>query len=176
MSRLDRVNDWIELGQEARYDATELARLCAVSCSQLRRYFASEFGEAPQTLLNEIRLWHTGHLLSSSILSVKDISRELNFANESHFCHKFKSYFGCRPSEFALHYRQPQGVKASSLTAFARSIVCPEPTHVPPWKLLTFRLREKTEDLTTVAQGQTSSPRLENSRESMIRRIPGGTR
>jgi len=105
MSRLDRIANWKELAQRSRYGATELAKVCQVSYSQLRRYFAGAFGKSPQAFLDELRLDEAANLISSTSLMIKEISRELHFSGDSQFCRRFKAPFGCRPSEFPLRNR-----------------------------------------------------------------------
>jgi AraC-like DNA-binding protein len=105
MSRLDRISDWAKFGRLAMYDCCKLAKLCLVSPTHLRRYFCARFHKPPQRLLNEMRLWDAVNLLSSSQLSVKDLARELFFANESQLCHQFKAYFGCTPSKFVQFHQ-----------------------------------------------------------------------
>ena len=100
MSRLDRVEDWAERARNAEYDAGKLADLCHVSYSQLRRYFTSALHATPQSFLDEQRLLEAAHLLRVSSLSVKEIARDLHFADASELCHQFKRRFGVTPAEF----------------------------------------------------------------------------
>lgn len=100
MSRLDRINDWLERASLAHYRAASLAKNCSVSQSQLQRFFAVTLRDSPQHWLNEVRVWEAAYLLLASELSVKEIAGKLHFANESHLCHRFKEYFGCSPSQF----------------------------------------------------------------------------
>lgn len=105
MSRLDAITDWVEKAKLAGYNARKLAKMRAVSPSQLRRYFASVFGKSPQRWLNELRLWEAPRLVCAG-KSVKEAAAQLCFATEAHFCHQFKAYHGCTPQEFARLYRQ----------------------------------------------------------------------
>lgn len=82
------------------YNARTLAKMCAVSPSQLRRYFASVFGKSTQRWLNELRLWEAPRLVCAG-QSVKEAGAQLCFATEAHFCHQFKAYHGCTLHEFA---------------------------------------------------------------------------
>ena len=100
MSRLARIEDWMDRAKLARFDSTELANHCGVSYSQLRRYFVKLFGETPQQWLTEARLNNAAQLLLTTGLSVKEIARDLHFPNESQLCHQFKKHFGCRPYEY----------------------------------------------------------------------------
>jgi AraC-like DNA-binding protein len=67
----------------------------------LRRFFAAKFWESPQRWLEELRLWEAARLLCCTTLAVKCICIDLGYADESHFCRRFKAYFGCTASEFA---------------------------------------------------------------------------
>ena len=113
MSRLERIKDWEERARLAHFNATELASLCMISYSQLRRYFLQWHGEPPQEWMKKIRLRLAAELLHASNLSVKDIARDLCFADESHFCHHFKNFFGCTPSEFESEACAVQGITAT---------------------------------------------------------------
>jgi AraC-like DNA-binding protein len=155
MSRLDRVEDWVEQGELSHYDAGELARLCSVSYSQLRRYFAAQFGKAPQAWLTEMRLWQVPNLVCSTCLSVKDIARELHFADESHLCHQFKNHFGCKPSEFKVRYCQPQEGGFKSLTEFGRSVVQRGLSKAPPSEIQKGYLSERW-NISSLPIGKTS--------------------
>ena len=136
MSRLDRIADWEKLGRKAMYDCSKLAKLCLVSPTQLRRYFVLKFRKPPQRLLTEMRLWDAAHLLCSSQLSVKDIARELDFANESLLCHQFKAYFRCRPSEFAQLHQSLKGSPSTKLPESPAFVMQRRADGAPLWKAL----------------------------------------
>ncbi|PYJ82489.1 MAG: hypothetical protein DME22_18620 [Verrucomicrobia bacterium] len=144
MSRLDRICDWAERANLAHFDASELAKLCLVSPSQLRRYFTSAFGITPQDWLNELRLCHAAHLICSSSLSVKEIARELHFRDESSFCHQFKRLFGCKSSEFALRYRLPGEKDLAQLPPPLTPVAQGKVPTAPAWLVRASVLRQKT--------------------------------
>lgn len=104
MSGLDRIGNWMEQVKAAHFKSDELARLCKISPSQLRRYFAATFGETPERLIRNIRLCLAAHLVWSSRSSIKEIAAELYFRDDSQLCHQFKDHFGCWPSQFPKHY------------------------------------------------------------------------
>jgi AraC-like DNA-binding protein len=133
-SRLEFVDDWVELARRARFDANQLANYCSVSPSQLRRYFLARFAKPTQKLLNELRLWETTKLLSSG-LYVKEVAFRLDFPGSSALCHAFRQYFHMSPLEFVVQYRlrafhvtKPVGVlpDCSSASVSATS---------PPWEI-----------------------------------------
>lgn len=103
MSRVFMISDWVERARHAHYRAVELAVLCHVSGSQLRRYFAMRVGQSPQHWLSELRLWEAARMLCYTDFAAKYIARDLGFADESHFCHRFKEYFGCTTTDFMRH-------------------------------------------------------------------------
>ncbi len=96
-SRLDRVEEWLNLARPARYSARQLATLCHVSLRQLERYFKGSFGHPPQEWLNEVRFQEAEKLLTSGV-SVKQVARRLGFKQASHFSRAFKRRTGLPPS------------------------------------------------------------------------------
>jgi AraC-like DNA-binding protein len=133
MSRLDRIQDWAKLAELAAYDCSKLAKLCMVSQTHLRRYFCSRFHKPPQKLLTELRLWNAAHILRSSHSSVKDIARELGFADESQLCHQFKAYFGCTPDKYALVCLGSNGSPLDNLRNFPRFLMQRDVEGAPIW-------------------------------------------
>jgi AraC-like DNA-binding protein len=104
MSRLDAVVNWTERARLTNYQSGELARLCSVSRSQLRRHFLDLFRRTPQAWLDELRLWDALQLLCTMPFSVKEVAYKLQFASASHFCHRFKQYHGCTARHLVLNY------------------------------------------------------------------------
>ena len=127
MSRLERIGDWQERARLAIWHAEKLADTCQVSSSQLRRFFAARFGESPQRWLDELRLWEAARLLCCTTLAVKCISIDLGFADESHFCRRFRAYFGCTASEFANRF----GIQLSLATPLSEFAWVARQKHVP---------------------------------------------
>lgn len=107
MCRLDCVCDWIERGREAHYSGAELAILCGISQSQLRRFFLEKFLRPPQEWLNELRLWDAAEMLAKGKI-VKEVAHFLFFADASHFSHSFQRYFRCAPTSFTSVLRERQ--------------------------------------------------------------------
>src|SRR5688500_6619127 len=98
-SRLLAINDWLRRAHEAHYDCNRLAALCQISTSQLRRFFLAYFYRPPQDWLDELRLWDAMEILAQGE-PVKQVAFAVHFGSVAHFCHRFKEYHGCRPSEF----------------------------------------------------------------------------
>jgi AraC-like DNA-binding protein len=141
-SRLDAITDWVEMAKFTRYESAGLAKLCLVSPSQLRRYFMATLGKSPQRWLNELRLWHGAALLCSG-LPLKQVAYELNFADQSHFCHRFKEYHGCTPFEFVLLYRQREKERIEWMRDCLSGNPNGEQQSPPPWEVAERNLCHK---------------------------------
>lgn len=141
MSRLGAITDWSEKAKLASYNASELAKLCLVSPSQLRRYFALVFGNSPEHWLNELRLWHAARVLCSG-LSVKEVALELHFFDEAHFCHSFRRYHGCTPLEFVRRHRLGGQHSATAIRGSLRTKSSPA-VLAPPWEIAEKQLLQR---------------------------------
>jgi AraC-like DNA-binding protein len=130
MMRLDVIRDWVLLARRSGYDPEELAKLCAISSSQLRRYFKQHFGRPPQEWLDELRMWHAMELLCDGA-QVKHVAVTLGFSGSSHFCNNFKAYHGCTPTECVALYRRRLMERTDDLRDYER---------LPPWREAEFRL------------------------------------
>jgi AraC-like DNA-binding protein len=96
-SRLLLISDWVERGRQAHYKAAELASLCKVSPSQLRRFYLDTFFRPPQEWLDELRVWDAMEILASGC-SVKETAYKLAFSDATHLSHAFKRYHGFSPA------------------------------------------------------------------------------
>jgi AraC-like DNA-binding protein len=103
MSRtLNRIEDWLEKAERAKYGITELAESCGVSRRQLRRYFEVHCGISPHQWLNEVRMWKSLPLLLES-KHISSIAYNLGFERTTTFAEVFRRHFGCSPREFIVN-------------------------------------------------------------------------
>ncbi len=102
--RLLRIQEWEELAREAKFRPAVMAALCPVSLRQLERFFLSTFNKTPTQWTRELRCCVARQLISQG-WSNKAVVAELHFANESHFCHEFKSVYRVSPQTFAPLYK-----------------------------------------------------------------------
>ncbi|HVR35717.1 MAG TPA: helix-turn-helix transcriptional regulator [Methylomirabilota bacterium] len=100
-SHLNRIHDWAALAREARYHASDLARLCRICPRQLQRYFHEELEQSPQQWLDDLRLRKAAELLLNGA-HVKEVAYELHFTDPSHFIRRFKRKYGHTPLQFAM--------------------------------------------------------------------------
>jgi AraC-like DNA-binding protein len=95
--KLKNIRDWPELAKQAQWSATELAGLCAVSTTTLRRYFWSATGKSAGQWLAEERQRQALALLRDGS-SIKEIASCLGYKKQTNFTRKFKEYWGICPT------------------------------------------------------------------------------
>jgi len=103
-SRLNQIEDWLELAKQCDYKASKIARCVGISTRQLSRRAQKLFGRSAHAWLNDQKLLTAPPLLKQSV-SIKWVARELGFKQESHFSRKFKQRFGCSPKNYLIAWR-----------------------------------------------------------------------
>lgn len=78
----------------------ELAELCNLSESQLRRLFKETYGVSPITYKNNLRIKMACSLLESGAYSISEISEILGFEDIYAFSHAFKKTMNISPAEY----------------------------------------------------------------------------
>ncbi|SRR6266581_1595003 len=96
-SRLNQIQNWHDLAQNAQYNAKELAKKCGVSPRQLQRFFLLAAGKSPQKWLNTLRLKKAVSLMENG-QTVKEAASELKYKQRSHFSRVYKRFHGVPPS------------------------------------------------------------------------------
>jgi AraC family transcriptional activator of pobA len=71
-----------------------------MSRNTFQRYTRSAFGKSVIELQNEKIIQEAKFMLSQNGLSIKEISSEFNFTDESHFTHFFRKHIGVSPSAY----------------------------------------------------------------------------
>ena len=98
-SRLDRVTDWEQRLQNARWQAQRLARACGVGEWTLRHYVRERFGLRLHAWITKERMSEASDLLAQG-LTVKEVAWAVGYKQPSHFSREFKVFHGVGPSEF----------------------------------------------------------------------------
>ncbi|MFZ5986582.1 MAG: helix-turn-helix domain-containing protein [Bacillota bacterium] len=78
----------------------KMYELSGRSPGHLNRVFRQFLQTTPTEYINNLRLEYAKNLLSTTYLSVIDISMEAGFNNLSHFYHLFKKHFNTSPADF----------------------------------------------------------------------------
>ena len=91
--------DWINSTLSKPLDIDQLCRHAGLSRSRLYVEFREKLGCSPVELQQQLRLKRAAERISIGE-SITAISYDLGFNNPSHFCHRFKNYFGCTATEY----------------------------------------------------------------------------
>jgi AraC-like DNA-binding protein len=92
-SHLNHLQNWPEMGQQAKWSASAMAKQCGVSLRTLERYFRTRMGKTPKAWLLEQRQQQAYELLRNGI-SVKETAYCLNYKHPSHLTNGFKKHWG----------------------------------------------------------------------------------
>jgi AraC-like DNA-binding protein len=87
-----------------RFSVPDMASLCGISESTLRRLFHQHFGTSPQEYRKKIRLTIGMELLRNPEISIKEAAARSGFDSPLRFSLSFKSYFGISPQEWRKRY------------------------------------------------------------------------
>lgn len=91
-----------------KFSISELAGLCRISESTLRRRFCECFGLSPLQYLQERRLRLGTEFLCRGNARIKEVAALCGFSTPLHFSLSFKARYGVSPVHFRKKYRQLQ--------------------------------------------------------------------
>ena len=98
--RVQVVIDFMNTNLQRSISLSELADLANLSRSHLCRLFKSQTGLSPGEYLRRLRMEKARELLSTSVLSIKQIMAMAGYNSKSHFVHHFRRSFDVAPSEY----------------------------------------------------------------------------
>lgn len=91
--------DWINSTLSKPLEIDQLCRHAGMSRSRLYVEFKEKLGCSPVELQQQLRLKCAAERIQNGE-SITAISYDLGFNNPSHFCHRFKNFFGCTATEY----------------------------------------------------------------------------
>jgi AraC family chitin signaling transcriptional activator len=95
--RLNHIQNWPELAQQANWSAAALAKKCGVSVRTLHRHWVKQMGKNTKTWLAEQRQRQAHELLCDGS-SVKETAFCLGYKQPTNFTRKYKNHWGICPS------------------------------------------------------------------------------
>ncbi|MFK5948786.1 MAG: AraC family transcriptional regulator N-terminal domain-containing protein [Methylococcales bacterium] len=91
--------DWINSTLSKPLDIDQLCRHAGMSRSKLYNQFKKNINCSPVELQQQLRLKLAAERLSSGE-NITAISYDLGFNSQSHFCQRFRKFFGCTATEY----------------------------------------------------------------------------
>jgi len=97
--------DWINSTLSKPLDIDHLCRHAGMCRSRLYVEFKEKFGCSPVELQQQLRLKQAAERIKNGE-AITAISYDLGFSTPSHFCYRFKNFFGCTASEYRFGSRE----------------------------------------------------------------------
>jgi transcriptional regulator GlxA family with amidase domain len=107
ITKLNHIQNWLELAKQAKWSASALAKKCDVSVSTLHRHFLKQMGKPPKAWLAEQRQRNAHELLCDGS-SIKETAFRLGYKQSTNFTRNYKKHWGVCPS------LQPPGPRSTS--------------------------------------------------------------
>lgn len=83
----------------------DLAALCHISPNHFHKLFTSTFNTTPNNYMILLRMNKASSLIRETNLSIKEISYQLGFSNDTYFSRAFKKYYNTTPGAYRNEYR-----------------------------------------------------------------------
>lgn len=98
--RVRIVIDFMNVNLHRRIRLVELADAANLSASHLSHVFKTQTGLSPGEYLRRLRMEKARQLLTTSLLSIKQIMAIAGYTSKGHFVRHFKRSFVLTPSEY----------------------------------------------------------------------------
>ncbi len=102
--------DWINSTLSKPLNIDHLCRQAGMSRSRLYVEFKEKLGCSPVELQQQLRLKRAAERIRNGE-SITAVSYDLGFNNPSHFCNRFKHFFGCTATEYKQRELLAEGSK-----------------------------------------------------------------
>jgi AraC-like DNA-binding protein len=102
---LRRVDEYIDAHLDSALNISDLAASVGISVSHFSRYFLRSVGLTPHRYVMRRRLIRAHDLLVQSDLAVAEVALATGFADQSHFCRRFREFTGLSPRSFRMQHR-----------------------------------------------------------------------
>jgi len=96
-TRLNQIQNWSELAEQAGWSVSALARKCGVTVRTLHRHFREQIGKSTKLWLAEQRQCHGVELLTQGS-SIKETASSLAYKQPTNFARQYKKHWGICPS------------------------------------------------------------------------------
>ncbi|MCF6176192.1 MAG: AraC family transcriptional regulator [Victivallaceae bacterium] len=96
--RTRQMVNFIEENMLQNLTRHDLAKKFRLTPERVNAIFKDELGTTPSAYINRLRVYHGYNLLSSRIISVKEVALQCGFSDEFYFSRVFKKVMGYAPS------------------------------------------------------------------------------
>lgn len=97
---ISAVAEYISINYDKNSTVDELAKICNLSESQLRRRFIRMYGIPPIAYKNQLRCKIAADLLVKTQMSISEISAHVGYSDISDFYRAFRKSFGISPTSY----------------------------------------------------------------------------
>jgi|HubBroStandDraft_6_1064221.scaffolds.fasta_scaffold06191_1 AraC-like DNA-binding protein/mannose-6-phosphate isomerase-like protein (cupin superfamily) len=99
-----RAFEYMNACGKSEFKLSDLCTTAGTSASRFIQLFKNSVsrGQSPHEVYNQLLMSKAKRFLANPASSVKEVSFELGFQNESHFCRVFRSYTGTTPGSYRL--------------------------------------------------------------------------
>ncbi len=98
---------YIEQNLSTPISMSDLSSHFNYSEKYLRYIFKQHTGESPKQYILKLKIQHACHFLSTSSISLDELSSILGFSSPYHFSNVFKAHLGCAPSTYRKQKNSP---------------------------------------------------------------------
>ncbi len=102
--RIDRMMNFIVEKYNEKINLSMIANIGGISNSECCRLFKRTANISPMQYVNNTRLLEASRLLSTTNLSVTDVSYETGFSNPSYFSEQFQKFMNCTPLKYRKNH------------------------------------------------------------------------
>ncbi len=99
-SLIDKLLEELRKQPGRWWTVQEMAELCNISTSQLRRIFLSHTGTSPKQYVDTLKLRSSAERLLSSGKRIAEIAEEFGYRDPYHFSRRFKAMMGVSPEQY----------------------------------------------------------------------------
>ena len=103
-NRINKITDYIKLHYQT-VSLSELSREFGYTCEYLSKLIRSETGKTFTDYVVEARMYQAVSLLSSTNLTVQEISSQVGYYNTENFNRMFRKTYQCSPSQYRKNTR-----------------------------------------------------------------------
>jgi AraC-like DNA-binding protein len=110
-TKLNHIQNWLELARQANWSCGKLAKSIGVSTSTLRRHIRKHMGKSTKALLAEQRQCDALKKICDGA-SIKAAASSLGYKHPTNFSRAFKSRFGICPAAQSPTFNANQPLNA----------------------------------------------------------------